>query len=50
MRKLTLEDMKRFTFYGVKIVDSSYDENFNKDKGNDDLSFKFIYDCDLCEE
>ena len=49
MRELTLEDMKRFTFYGVKIVDSSYDENFNNHKDNDDLSFKFIYDCCLIE-
>lgn len=50
MRELTLEDLKRFTFYGVNIIDCSGDEIFNKDKDNDDLSFKFIYDCCLIEE
>lgn len=49
MIELTLKDMKRFTFYGVKFVDSTYDEIFNKDRDNDDLSFKFIYDCCLIE-
>lgn len=49
MRELTLEDLNRFTFYGVKIIDYSCDENINKDKDNDDLSFNFIYNCYLIE-
>ena len=49
MRELTLEDLKRFTFYGIEFIDSSCVENINKDKDNDDLSFKFIYDCCLIE-
>lgn len=49
MRELTLEYLNRFTFYGVKIVDSSCDENFDKYRDNDVLSFKFIYDCCLIE-
>ena len=50
MRELTLEDMKRFTFYGIEFIDSSCDEIFNKDKDNDDLSFKIKCDYYINEE